>query len=111
MKRSRDMFGGKAFIDAMRELGVCRRPRLPLRPALLGQAGGDPGPGARFSRANGRRHPGEEPQPSELLEAAGIAPAFEQADKYDLVLDLGVARKLGVALPGSVLVRADKVSP
>jgi putative ABC transport system substrate-binding protein len=34
---------------------------------------------------------------------------IEQPDKYDLVVDLGVARKLGITVPGSVLVRADRV--
>jgi putative ABC transport system substrate-binding protein len=33
----------------------------------------------------------------------------EQPDKYDLVVDLTVARKLGIAIPKSVLVRADEV--
>ncbi|HEX7220715.1 MAG TPA: ABC transporter substrate-binding protein [Burkholderiales bacterium] len=42
----------------------------------------------------------------------GAKPAdipIEQPDKYDLVVDLGVARKLGITVPGSVLFRADRV--
>jgi putative ABC transport system substrate-binding protein len=42
----------------------------------------------------------------------GAKPAdipIEQPDKYDLVVDLVTARKLGVAVPNSVLVRADRV--
>jgi putative ABC transport system substrate-binding protein len=34
---------------------------------------------------------------------------IEQPDKYDLVIDLTVARKLGIKVPNTVLVRADKV--
>ena len=33
----------------------------------------------------------------------------EQPDKYDLVVDIGVARRLGILVPDSLLVRADKV--
>src|SRR5262245_51129645 len=39
----------------------------------------------------------------------GAKPAeipVEQPDKYDLVVDLGAARKLGIVVPSSVLVRA-----
>jgi putative ABC transport system substrate-binding protein len=42
----------------------------------------------------------------------GARPAeipIEQPDKYDLVIDLTTARKLGVKVPNSVFVRADKV--
>lgn len=42
----------------------------------------------------------------------GAKPAeipVEQPDKYDLVVDLSVARKLGIAVPNSVRVRADRV--
>lgn len=34
---------------------------------------------------------------------------IEQPDKYDLVVDLAAARKLGIAIPPSILVRADRV--
>jgi putative ABC transport system substrate-binding protein len=34
---------------------------------------------------------------------------IEQPDKYDLVVDLTTARKLGIAVPNSVRVRADRV--
>ena len=34
---------------------------------------------------------------------------IEQPDKYDLVVDLRAARKLGIAVPSSVRVRADRV--
>jgi putative tryptophan/tyrosine transport system substrate-binding protein len=34
---------------------------------------------------------------------------IEQPDKYDLVVDLSAARKLGIKLPQSVLARADRV--
>jgi putative tryptophan/tyrosine transport system substrate-binding protein len=42
----------------------------------------------------------------------GARPAeipVEQPDKYDLVVDLAAARKLGITVPASVLVRADRV--
>jgi len=42
----------------------------------------------------------------------GAKPAdipIEQPDKYDLVVDLTVARKLGITIPPSVLLRADRV--
>ena len=34
---------------------------------------------------------------------------IEQPDKYDLVVDLKVAKELGIKVPGSILVRADRV--
>jgi putative ABC transport system substrate-binding protein len=34
---------------------------------------------------------------------------IEQPDKYDLVVDLTAARKLGITVPQSLLLRADRV--
>ena len=42
----------------------------------------------------------------------GAKPAdlpVEQPVKFDLVIDLGRARELGIAIPNSVLLRADEV--
>jgi putative tryptophan/tyrosine transport system substrate-binding protein len=34
---------------------------------------------------------------------------IEQPDKYDLIVDLTVAKKLGIKIPNSILVRADRI--